>query len=396
MFDRPVSVSYLNLTIKQHLEENHLFKHILVEGEISNLTIYSHKKHVYFKLKDENSEISVTSFNIDFYLKFVKENIKEGDSIKLSSSLNVYVKGGKYTLIAKYFEKKGEGSIMKAFKDNYDYYKSLGYFDESRKMKLSKYVTKIAIVTSLIGDVISDIFTTIKRRNSLIEIDVYNCKVQGNDAANSVVRAFKKTQNKRYDAVIIARGGGSAEDLQAFSEPFLLEEIYKRNNLVISAIGHDTDWSLLDYLSDVRASTPTAAAELVSTPIPFLFEELTNFKHQLNTLAKNIYYENNLILKDLKEDFSELKNVFVNEKLSLIKDFKISLKDLTKTYLINKKNQLDILQQKSTLINPLNILAKGYHLVYKNNLLIKNIKVLKKDEEVTVASVDEKKVVKVV
>ena len=335
---KAVSVSQLNGYIKRVLAIDPILMNVSVFGELTNLTKHS-SGHWYFSLKDENSTIRCfLPYDRVSQLRF---DLEEGMSIIAFGSISVYEKGGSYSLIIRDIDVKGEGDLKKAFDLLVQKLSKEGLFDEEHKKPIPDFPKKIAVVTSPTGAAIRDIITTIKRRNLLVDLMLYPCLVQGNEASASIIKGIEyfNNEHKDFDLIIVGRGGGSAEDLWAFNEESLARSIFASEIPIISAVGHEVDYVISDYVADLRAATPTAAAELAVPDIDYYKDVISMCSpaKMFNLLIDKIdnYAQH---IKYLKQNCdSAIDNLFVDYQ-----------------------HKLQLLQSKIEGYNPLNQLEKGY------------------------------------
>ncbi len=279
MNEQFISVSRLNEYVKSYLDQNKVLNHVRVRGEILNIKTYT--TSAYFTLKDEkDARISVVMFYRG--ITHLKETLKDGDDIIVSGQVSLYPKGGTYQLIAKEVEYYGEGAKLLALKKLKEKLAKTGIFDESAKRVVPRFATRIGVISGKDSAAWADIRQNITRRYPLAELYYFPCLVQGSDAPQSIITAFKKSQNYQLDVLIIARGGGSSDDLWAFNDETLILELSRRQVPLISAVGHEVDTTLVDYVSDLRVSTPTAAAEHAVENQVDIFQDLNILLDRLN------------------------------------------------------------------------------------------------------------------
>lgn len=342
---KAVSVSQLNGYIKRVMATDPILLNLSVFGELTNLTKHS-SGHWYFSLKDENSTIRCfLPYDKVSKLRF---DLEEGMSIIAYGSISVYEKGGSYSLNIKEIDVKGEGDLKKAFDILVKKLSAEGLFDEDKKKALPSFPKRIGVVTSPTGAAIHDIITVIKRRNPLVDVLLYPCLVQGNDAAPSIIKGIEyfNKNYKDFDLLIVGRGGGSAEDLWAFNEESLARAIYKCKLPIISAVGHEVDYVISDYVADVRAATPTQAAELAVPDIS--------------------YYKDIISMCSPAKMFNALKDK-VDSYFDHVKHLKDSCDMSIENMLVNYKHKLEILKADIDAYNPLNQLEKGYAVLKDEN-----------------------------
>ena len=312
-----LTVSQLNDHIKTFLEET--FGLLWVEGEVSNLR-RPQSGHVYFTLKDDKSQIRAVYFR-QYGYRAVKFDLEDGMKILCRARLSAYPPRGEYQLIVESAEPRGTGALQKAFEQLKARLAAEGLFDESRKKALPFLPGCIGVVTSPTGAVIRDILNITRRRFPSVDILIAPARVQGNDAAAKIIAALNHLQaSGKADIIIIARGGGSLEDLAPFNDEALARAIFQSSVPIVSAVGHETDFTICDFVADLRAPTPSAAAELV---IP-LRSELQN---RLYNLMRRLAAAQNRHLGDQKEHLASLMARFKDPRRFLF-DFSMALDDL--------------------------------------------------------------------
>lgn len=340
MASRPISVSQLNSYIQRVLQNDTLLMNVSVTGEISNLKYHS-SGHVYFSLTDEESKVNC--FLPASIASKLRYRLGDGLEITVSGSINVYKKGGYYSLFVRLIDVAGEGNLSAAFRLMRDKLEKEGLFDHKHKKPLPSFPHHIGIVTAKTGAAVEDIIKIIRRRNELVDITVFPTPVQGDGAAEIIAETIDNINAEfaDIDILIVGRGGGSTEDLWAFNEEVLARAIFRSEIPVISAVGHEIDFSISDFVADKRAETPTAAAEMAVPDIGEIRDRLYDKKN--NLLAE---LGSKLKLGEMRAEriFSEIKN-----GISAILD-RHSFK-LEKLRIILEEN------------NPLNILEKGYSVI---------------------------------
>ncbi len=381
---KPLKVSEVNNYIKKVFAGDIVLSNLQVEGEISNFK-HHHSGHMYFSLKDDKSKIRCVMFKWD------NENIglklSEGMKVVATGYVSVYDRDGDYQLYVRSVKDKGIGDLYKAFEDLKIKLEKEGLFREKYKKNIPFLPKKIGVVTSRTGAAIRDIVTILKRRYPPCEILIYPTLVQGPNAAKEICRGLKYLDNRGdIDIIITGRGGGSYEELFAFNDEELARTIFLLNTPIISAVGHETDFTIADFVADLRAPTPSAAAELAVPDISYLYTNLKNKyrsllsyfnkfitaqENQLRFLDKSLSY-NNPILK-LKNKQQDIDNIF---------------KDLN--YLIEKKiskelKRLVILENKLKLLNPRHSIDKGFGVLYDTRgNIIKSIDDMKINDEINI------------
>lgn len=295
-----ISVSELNEQAKTLLELN--LSNLNVKGEISRLTKHS-SGHWYFTLKDKDASVSCAMFR--FNNQLVKFDPKDGDEVILEASASIYKESGRYQLIVKSMKESGTGDLEKAFLELKEKLLKEGLFNQDHKKPLPKFPSKIAVITSIGSAAYEDIIKTAKARFDLCKLYFYNSLVQGNLAANDIIKALKKADLVGYDAIVLARGGGSKEDLWCFNDEGLARTIFEAKTPIISAVGHEIDFSISDFVADHRSITPTASMIDLLPDKNELIQKIDNFETNLK--------------KAIKERFLNAKNKVLNLELSFKK-----------------------------------------------------------------------------
>ena len=368
MEEKTFTVSEINSYLKKKMNFDPKLKNIYIKGEISNYNSYPNS-HSYFTLKDETSQIPAVMFKSskDRFLKFTPEN---GMKVIVKGSIEVYHKEGKYQLNARRITEDGLGDLHVAFEQLKKELKRMGLFEESHKKKIPKYPNRIGVVTAQTGAAIRDIITTIKRRYPICEILVFSTLVQGNQAAPQIARQIKHAQKFNLDTLIVGRGGGSIEDLWPFNEREVAQAIYDCEIPVISAVGHEIDFTIADFVADKRAATPTAAAEIA---VPNINEVKDNVK-QLNRRANKSINDKITMNRTILDNISK-KNILKNPesiyeiKMMILDNLVGKLTFSSKNIVDKNKNKLVRLESSTILKNPEPIY--NYKRIDLNNLVYK-------------------------
>ena len=368
MEEKTFTVSEINSYLKKKMNFDPKLKNIYIKGEISNYNSYPNS-HSYFTLKDETSQIPAVMFKSskDRFLKFTPEN---GMKVIVKGSIEVYHKEGKYQLNARRITEDGLGDLHVAFEQLKKELKRMGLFEESHKKKIPKYPNRIGVVTAQTGAAIRDIITTIKRRYPICEILVFSTLVQGNQAAPQIARQIKHAQKFNLDTLIVGRGGGSIEDLWPFNEREVAQAIYDCEIPVISAVGHEIDFTIADFVADKRAATPTAAAEIA---VPNINEVKDNVK-QLNRRANKSINDKITMNRTILDNISK-KNILKNPesiyeiKMMILDNLVGKLTFSSKNIIDKNKNKLIRLESSTILKNPEPIY--NYKRIDLNNLVYK-------------------------
>jgi exodeoxyribonuclease VII large subunit len=282
-----LTVTALTQYLKLKLENDPHLKKILLKGEISNFKAHS-SGHFYFSLKDDKAQISAMMFST--YTKTLSFMPKDGDKVLVEGYISVYEARGSYSISIYAMTLDGIGELFLKYEQLKKEFEALGYFDQSIKKKIPQYPKAIGVITSPTGAVIQDIKNTVSRRYLLTKIVLYPALVQGEGSKDSLVRQIRRAnEDNEVDVIILGRGGGSIEDLWSFNEAEVVVAIYESKIPIITAIGHETDTTLSDYAGDLRAPTPTAAAELATPNVSDILEDLKEKERLLN------YYMNDKI-----------------------------------------------------------------------------------------------------
>ena len=377
-----ISVSDVNNYIKNIFDAEYLLQNIFIYGEIGNYSVSN--GIAYFNLKDDNNVLQCVLFNAKM---FKTPNV--GDMVLLKGSVSYYAKGGKLSFNAVSIQEFGKGLLYEKFIELKNKLESLGYFELDRKKQIPKFVKKIGVVSSETGAVIQDIINITKRRNDCVDIILYPVKVQGVGAEFEIAKGieFFNSNYNEIDCVIVARGGGSLEDLQPFNTEVVANSIFNSKIPVVSAVGHETDYTICDFVSDLRAPTPSAAAELVVFDKTFclknilsknesmMFNFINKLKNYYSTLNK-FAYKFELELHKL----DSLKTLLLN-KFGKISDAFLDNINLMNSKLLKKEGMFEVL-------NPKNYSKKGLFQIYDNNTLVKDINILTNNKEIKIVAHD--------
>jgi len=375
-----LSVSEVNQTANDFLNE--AFPPLWVAGEISNFREYGTSGHWYFSIKDPDSVLNCTMFRLqNINLRFKP---KEGDQVILQGKLSIYKKTGRYQMIASKMELAGFGELMRRYEQLKNKLNTEGLFEKKNVDQVPEIINRVAVVTSAHGAAIKDVISTLQRRSPHVEVLVAPTKVQGDGSAESIQESLKKIskyhKKNTVDAVILCRGGGSIEDLWSFNDEVLCRYLAEYDIPVISGVGHETDFTLTDFVANVRAATPTAAAEIVSEGasklneyFQFLNQSLTKeIKQKINQLVDKLGTFRRL----LRSPKQRLQEQYLRLDSSLIE-----LKAKFDTLFAKKVNLLEVLKEKLNVINPEQILDRGYSLTFTNDgKIASDAKLLKKDD----------------
>ena len=354
---RPITVTQLNDYIARVFDSDTLLMNVAVTGEISNLKYHS-SGHVYFSLNDENSKVNC--FLPSSYVRTLKYELGDGLEITATGKINVYRKGGYYSLFVRNVQVAGEGGLSMAFQLMKEKLEKEGLFDPAHKKPIPAFPHKIGILTSSTGAAVKDIIKIIRSKNELVDIMVFPVQVQGDGAAADIAGMLKFV-NDNYDDIdtlIVGRGGGSQEDLLAFNEEILARAIYDSRIPVISAVGHEIDFSISDFVADLRAETPTAAADIAVPDIRELVDRLDKFSSEMLLNLKNVLRVGEL---KVEQAYSRMK-----QDMDLL--------------LLNRYNEIErfklILEQN----DPHRIMERGYTVIESDGRVIRSPEELKDGE----------------
>jgi len=361
------SITELNRMVKNALQHN--FEIMWIKGEISNF-ISAASGHWYFSLKDSQAQVRCAMFRgSNNKIDWVPKN---GDLIEARVQVGLYEARGEYQLNIEYIQLAGMGALFEKFNQLKNKLESLGLFDVNSKKPIATHPSSIGVITSPDGAVIKDVISTLRRRNKSVSIIVYPTLVQGEAAPEGIIKAINiaNTRNE-VDTIILCRGGGSIEDLWAFNSEALAFEIFNSSIPIISAVGHQTDFTISDFVSDIRAATPTGAAELIS-------ESLEQTVIQIETYKKIMSDIINERLQSLSQkiDILEKRLVSPSEKLLMQLEVTTNLRKRLKFNFEKKlesyKNKINSLEQNLFHLNPNSILSRGYSIIFDQNKNIIN------------------------
>ena len=397
-----ITVGALTRYIKYRIDNDSNLQEVYLKGEISNFKPHS-RGHYYFTIKDEESRISAIMFASNTKnVKFVPE---DGMKVLVKGKISVFPQTGNYQIYVSEMQEDGIGNLYALYEQLKKKLASEGYFDESHKKQIPKIPSKIGIVTAPTGAAIKDIISTIKRRWPICEIILFPALVQGEDAHKTIVDQIKNAENFNIDTLIVGRGGGSIEDLWPFNEEDVAIAIYESNIPIISAVGHEIDFTIADYVADLRAPTPTGAAELAVPDKNEMLKYISNLdtrinkqiinlvtinRNNLNKIKKNYIFINPMSIYQTKEMIFDSVNERLKYSLTNLihvkeKDYinilskSIILKDPSKLLDKSKNKYINIISKLDAL-SPLKTIARGYTITKKNNKVITSVKDIKKGD----------------
>ncbi len=406
MTDKYISVSQLTRYIKYKIDNDQNLNEVFLKGEISNFKAHS-RGHFYFTLKDENSRINAIMFaSSTKKLKFVPQ---DGMKVLVTGKISVFEATGAYQIYVNDMLEDGIGNLYIAYEQLKKKLEDEGLFDPAHKKLIPKIPKRVGVVTAPTGAAIKDIISTIKRRFPLAEIYLFPSLVQGEDAKEDIVRQIKRAEDYNIDTLIVGRGGGSIEDLWAFNEEIVARAIYDSNIPIISAVGHEIDFTIADFVADKRAETPTGAAEVAVPKLSELLSYLDQVKIRLNNTIINQVKKERRRLSDItsRNIFKNPMSIYQTKEMifdNIIERLKFSLTNLTnlkeKEFLRIKnsyvlQNPYSLLDKKSNkylqlvskleTLSPLLTLKRGYTITKMNDKVIKSVKKIKKDDVLNIS-----------
>lgn len=365
------TVSQINSYIRHLFEEDFALRAISIKGEVSNCKYHS-SGHIYFTLKDKDAGISVVMFAGN--RKGLKFKLRDGQQVVAVGTVNVYERDGKYQLYVKEITDEGEGDLFRRFEELKSELLEMGMFDAEYKKKIPEYALKVGIVTSPTGAAIRDIMNISSRRNPCVQLYLYPALVQGEGAVSSIVSGIHRLDAMKLDVLIVGRGGGSIEDLWAFNEEAVARAIFGCNTPVISAVGHETDVTISDYVADMRAPTPSAAAELAVFDYEKFLEKLRNIKYTLQKNVRNHWIYKRSLLENLTLKLEKMnpQKVLFDKRQQLDTDTD-RLKMLIERKLMFEKHRLALAAERLNGMSPLKKLESGFAYVSSGGKNIKSI-----------------------
>lgn len=430
-----VSVHALNRYIKAVLDNDMQLQTVYIRGEISNYRPHP-SGHMYFTLKDDQTESSISAIMFASQARYLKFRLRDGMKVFITAQVSVFERAGRYQLYVRSMQEDGLGNLYLRFNELKQTLEREGLFNTMHKKAIPVMPERLAILSAKQGAALQDVLRTLHQRYPLVRRDIYPVPVQGRDAYKYIVETLSQIDQLGYSTILLVRGGGSIEDLWNFNEEALARCIYDLKTPIITGVGHETDFTLVDYVSDLRAPTPTAAAVAAVPSQKELLSHLENKITQLsNVMRKTIYLEKQKLekythsyvftdpsrifeIKFMKLDSVHLKlnnykirikqkshyemhkkviqlNTLIKQK-QLIETKNISnkqelLKNCFENYLKNKKTSFSYCIEKLDLLSPLKTLQRGYIISKKNDSIIKSVKDLHTDDTITLVYADGEK-----
>ncbi len=398
-----IKVAELNAKIKQQIDLLNIGQFVVL-GELSSFK--KSGKNTFFKLLDQSiASIDCSYFNIpdEVFKKF-----KNGDKVLVTAKLNFYEPYGRISLIVSNINFFGEGELRRKFLELKEKLEKEGYFDDKYKKPIPKFVNNICVVTSKDGAVIKDIHTSVRKKNKCINIYLYDVRVQGVDCANSIIKALSILDNKGYDVILIARGGGSIEDLMGYNDENLVKAIFNAKTPIVSAVGHEIDYTLCDMVADKRFSTPTAAGEGLAYNVTDLRDEilnqldanlqlLVNKQEQValnisSNINDNMYHLTGLLnysklqIVNIINQFFTLPNTLTQKHREVINLLNWTKHHIETSYKLTQERFMNM-DNTIKFLNPDDLLNKGYfRIIDKNNISLMNLDDIKVNDELEIVS----------
>ena len=390
-----ISVTDLNKYIKNKIADDEYLSNILIKGEISNFK-HHYTGHLYFTLKDENSLIKCIMFKS--YAQKLNFEPRDGMKVYILGSVSVFERDGVYQIYAKVMEEDGLGDLYTKYQKLKEELEKEGLFDQSHKQKIPMMPKVIGVLTSQTGSVIRDIINVSTRRNPNVYIRLLPVPVQGEGAAEKIAEGINyMNQNQLADVIILARGGGSLEDLWPFNEEIVAYSIYESKIPIISAVGHETDFSISDFVADLRAPTPSAAAELAVPDIYEVKQKINTYQNRLKmALTKK------LEIMKLRYDKCMSSSVFreptrrIQENYIKIDAYVKQLENVINKIKEKNKNKYIELVSKLDTLSPLKTLTRGYSIIEKDGKIVKSITDLQAEDEISIRLKDGEKQAKII
>ena len=382
-----ITVTELNKYIKEKIAGDEALANIVVKGEISNFKNH-YTGHMYFTLKDENSLIKCIMFKT--YAQKLNFMPKDGMKVFIFGGVSVFERDGIYQIYVKAMQEDGIGALYKKYEKLKEDLEKQGLFDKSHKKKIPQMPKVIGVLTSKTGSVIRDIINVSTRRNPNVYIRLLPVPVQGEGAAEKIAEGIQfMNENNLADVLILARGGGSLEDLWPFNEEIVAHAIYNSKLPIISAVGHETDFTIADFVSDLRAPTPSAAAELAVPDYIELSQKINTYRNRLKVLLSKKLEIMKLRYEKAKSSriFKEPEKLFYDDYIKLDTIIK-NLQTTMQTKEQKAKTKYIELVSKLDTLSPLKTLARGYSIIEANNKIVKSVKELEKGQKIEIKLID--------
>lgn len=365
---KTLTVTELNNYISKIINSNPLLYNFSVSGEVFNLK-YTQHGYTFFSLKDENSKIACIYFSKE------KLELSDGDKLVVDGRLNIYEKNGTYSIIVKSFVSLGLGNAYLEFEKTKKVLEEKGYFDKANNKSIPAYPQKIGIVTSVSGAAINDIIKLIEKRYPILEILIYDSKMQGQEAVVNIIEGIEELSKiEDIELIILTRGGGSYDELSIFNNELISKSIFESKKPIISAIGHEIDFVISDFVADARASTPSSAVENFIPEINYFENNMLKLKEKMDyALNKKLeLYKMNLVNIFSVLEKSNFSYKLIGYKKDLL-NMKLRIEHSAYAYIGKEKNKIEKLGERLSILNPASIINKGYTIIEKEKTVISSL-----------------------
>ncbi len=377
-----VSVKQLNLYLKSLIEADSNLAYISVKGELSNVKVHFASGHIYFTLKDEDAAVKCVMFKGNaLSLTFQP---KDGMKVVCSGRVSVYERDGVYQIYAERMVQEGEGDLLANYERLKAKLEAEGLFDKSRKKPIPRFPQRVSVITSETGAAVRDIFNVLTRRYPMCDILLIPATVQGEAASKSLCSAIDIAETTNSDVVIIGRGGGSAEDLWCFNDEALARKIAAANIPIISAVGHETDFTLCDFVSDLRAPTPSAAAELAVPDINEISSDISGFKKIVKTRMKSKIetYEQGLSKILSSNIFAGFDERIMGKRYIMLDSIRERIESLVEKKLMSVRSDFSRTAATLEALSPIKTMLRGYSVAEKDEKIVKTVDSLQKNDKI--------------
>lgn len=378
-----LTVEELNYFINNLFAEETLLHNVPVVGEVSGCSVVA--GHCYFTLKDKKAQIKVVFFNCPPKMVPIS-----GESVLVTGFVDYYTKNGQISIRAYDIKPFGKGQLYVELEKLKEKLTQEGYFDESKKKEIPTFCKRVAIITSSQGAALQDFITTVRERNCLLDISVIDVRVQGENCVKDVVNALTGADDYGFDVIVLARGGGSFEDLYSFNDERMVKAIFAMKTPIISAIGHETDYTLCDFVSDFRAITPTAAAEKVAYDVQKLKKSVLDLALNMQNITKNKYIRTIHNFVNKLNILQGKTNLLLSEQYGKIKNSLNLIKLYQKYNFDTKSSKIQDLLTRLDAISPTKLLNMGYFRILKDNKIIFDAKNIAINDEIVIVGADTK------
>ena len=353
------TVGYINSYIKRMFQQDILLHSVSIRGEISNVKYHS-SNHIYFSIKDSTGVLACVMFAGD-RARGLKFPLSQGQQVICTGTVDSFPRDGKYQLYAKEILLDGVGQLYEKYEKLKKEFEEMGMFAPEYKKPIPKYAERVGVVTASTGAAIQDIINVTKRRNPYVQLILYPAKVQGDGAAETIVNGIRALDTMNVDVIIVGRGGGSIEDLWAFNEEIVARAIFECETPIVSAVGHEVDWTIADYVSDRRAPTPSAAAEITVFEYSEFSEKLFDLYSNLNKNFRNVLSDKREIIEKYRLMLmSKSPENMLNEKKMMHIRNEEKLQELMMSILNRKRHEYELYIQQLKALSPLEKLSKGF------------------------------------